>query len=263
MGDGIIVQSDQKPPALGTKYHSLFVALAGPFADEEVRRMSKGSREFAYITARTVQNRFDEVIGPENWRVSYREVDRGVVCTIGLRLPSGEWLEKSDAGGYAGMIEKTKGGQYETDDENDVKTAYSDSFKRCAVAWGVGRYLYRDGVPYYVAEAWRDPEFSRIDERVPQQRQEGRSQAQGRRDGNGSDQGPPRNGRSLFAWIKARDEEFDYGLLKSLNAWAKRKNYPEKIVDFDAQQVATAYAAACNKIKAIQAAEVTAEALSN
>ncbi len=250
------MSDEQKPSVLGTRYHSLFVALAGPFSEEEVRRRSDGGREFAYVTARTVQNRFDEILGPENWRASYREVDRGVVCTIGIRLPSGEWIEKSDAGGFAGMVaRKTKGGQLESDDENDVKTAYSDSFKRCSVAWGVGRYLYGDGVPYYVAEAWNDPEFSRIIDKTPQQRQQAPSQPRGSDGQRGSDQGPPRNGRALFAWIKGKDDEFNYGLLDSLNAWAKRKNYPERIVDFDPQQVATAYAAACNKIKSIEEAE--------
>ncbi len=243
-------ESEQKQPALGTKYHSLFVALAGPFGDEEVRQRSQGGREFSYVTARTVQNRFDEVLGPENWRVSYREVDRGVVCTIGIRLPSGEWIEKSDAGGFAGMIEKTKGGQYETDDENDVKTGYSDSYKRCAVAWGVSRYLYRDGVPYYVAEAWNDPKFSRIEDRTPQQRQEGRSQTQGQRSGNGSDQGPPRNGRSLFAWVKKAEEEYGIELLKPMNTWSAKMGFPDKIVDFDADQVSKAYTAARKKIEA-------------
>jgi hypothetical protein len=250
---------EQKPVKFGTAYHSLFVALAGPFSNEETRRMSKGGRDFCYVTARTVQNRFDDILGPENWRVSYREVDRGIVCTIGIRLPSGEWLDKDDAGGFAGMIEKTKGGQYETDDENDVKTGYSDAFKRTAVVWGVGRYLYRDGVPYYVAEAWNDPEFSRIEDRTPQQRQEGRSQAQGRRDGNGSDQGAPRNGRSLFAWAKDQEEKHGIELVKLMNTWASKMGYPERIVDFDQTQVAAAYKAAFKKIQSVKAAQESTE----
>lgn len=81
----------------------------------------------AYIDARDVMNRFDEVCGI-NWQCRYSHVtDKGVVCEIGVKL-DGEWLWRSNGAG-------------ETDVEGE-KGALSDAFKRAAVLWGVGRYLY-------------------------------------------------------------------------------------------------------------------------
>src|SRR5208337_5175490 len=45
----------------------LFAALAAPFLPEEVRVRSQGARQIQYITARTVMNRLDDVLGPANW----------------------------------------------------------------------------------------------------------------------------------------------------------------------------------------------------
>ena len=36
-----------------------------------------------------------------------------------------------------------------SDSGDDDKSGYSDAFKRAAVKFGVGRYLYRDGVPSF------------------------------------------------------------------------------------------------------------------
>lgn len=81
-----------------------------------------------YIDARDVMERFDEVCGPGNWEDSYTETARGrVICTIRVKV-DGEWVGKSDGAGDT-AIEGEKGG-------------ISDAFKRAAVKWGVGRYLY-------------------------------------------------------------------------------------------------------------------------
>ena len=53
-----------------------------------------------------------------------------------VRLPDGQLVTKSDAGGEAGMADAG---------DND-KSGFSDAFKRTAVKFGVSRYLYRDGV---------------------------------------------------------------------------------------------------------------------
>ncbi len=77
----------------------------------------------AYINARDVMKRFDDVCG-DNWQVDYPF--KGC-CRIGLKI-NDEWLWRSNGAG-------------ETDIEGE-KGVYSDSFKRAAVLWGVGRYLY-------------------------------------------------------------------------------------------------------------------------
>jgi hypothetical protein len=119
-----------------TKHRDLFASLAAPFARAEVKTRPQGNRQLAYVTARTIMNRLDAVIGPENWWDEYQPLEKSVICRLTLRLPGGELVTKSDAGGYAGMA----------DAGDDDKSGFSDAFKRTAVKFGVGRYLYNDGV---------------------------------------------------------------------------------------------------------------------
>ena len=90
-------------------------------------------------------NRLDTIVGPENWWDEYAPGENSVLCKLTVRLPDGTTLTKADAGGYAGM----------PDQGDDDKSGFSDAFKRAAVKFGVGRYLYRDGVPAFVRE--REP----------------------------------------------------------------------------------------------------------
>jgi len=82
----------------------------------------------AYITSRAVMDRLDQVVGPENWRDQYRAgPSGGVLCGISIRI-NDEWVCKYD-GAENTAFEAVKGG-------------LSDAFKRAAVKWGIGRYLY-------------------------------------------------------------------------------------------------------------------------
>ncbi len=78
----------------------------------------------AYIDARDVMERFDDVFGAENWQCEYPF--KGC-CRIGV-LINDRWVWKSNGAGET-QVEADKG-------------QYSDAFKRAAVLWGVGRYLY-------------------------------------------------------------------------------------------------------------------------
>src|SRR5262245_23206781 len=120
----------------------LFTALAQPFEPEEVKVRPQGGRQLQYITARTVMNRLDDVLGPANWWDDFLPQEHSVICRLTIRLPDGTTLTKSDAGGYAGM----------TDSGDDDKSGFSAAFKRAAVKFGIGRYLYRDGVPRFLRE---------------------------------------------------------------------------------------------------------------
>lgn len=119
---------------------------------------SKGMA-LAYIDARDVMRRLDEVCGPENWQNDYPWSDgKRVVCRIGIRIGE-EWIWKTDGAG-------------DTDTEGE-KGALSDAFKRSAVHWGIGRYLYdtkspwvaiqQKGKSYVIAES----EFSRLAAMLP------------------------------------------------------------------------------------------------
>lgn len=143
----------------------MFDKLSAPFPHDAVswraqQLVSQNTKALAlaYIDARDVMRRLDEVCGPENWQDSYAETPKGrLICTIQIRTEQG-WVSKSDGAG-------------DTDVEGE-KGAISDAFKRCAVKWGVGRYLYetdtifapcevneRNGKSYW--KKWK-PEASRM-----------------------------------------------------------------------------------------------------
>jgi hypothetical protein len=196
-----------------------------------------------------------------------------VICRLTIRLPDGSTLTKADAGGYAGMA----------DPGDDDKSGFADAFKRAAVKFGVARYLYRDGIPKFAREALRGRveveqaaapvppaavDFSSAPAQPQAQSQAAPAAAPPSLNPaprNGEDgQNVPRNGRALFAWTKDQDEKYEYGLLKHINAWAKRQDFPGRMVDWEGEQVTRAYSEACRKIRAIQSMErATEAALSN
>lgn len=85
-----------------------------------------------FIDARIVQDRLDDVVGPSNWKTDYIVLaDGSVECRLSIWV-DGEWVGKCDVGSPS---EQPDGG-------DRLKAAYSDSLKRAAVQWGIGRYLY-------------------------------------------------------------------------------------------------------------------------
>ena len=82
----------------------------------------------AYISARAVMDRLDEVCGPENWKVEYTHPVGGVICKLTIHIGDDKWITKED-GAEASDIEPFKGG-------------ISGALKRAANVWGIGRYLY-------------------------------------------------------------------------------------------------------------------------
>lgn len=147
----------------------------------------------AYIDARDVMDRLDEVCGPANWQTEYTETAAGrVICRLGIRL-DGEWVWKSDgAGGTA--VEAEKGG-------------VSDALKRAAVAWGIGRYLYRLDAPWVPCEVnqkngktywkkWAVDPWQKVKGAPAQPPQEGAGQEKGQADK------PPMTDQQKRDWLK-------------------------------------------------------------
>jgi hypothetical protein len=269
------IQNIPKSPGLPTfmtQYPDLFAGLAAPFEAHEVKqRAAAGGRQLHYITARTAMNRLDSVLGPEAWWDEYEPIENGVICRLTIRLPDGSALTKCDAGGYAGMETKNKAGEMVPDEENDGKSGFSDAFKRAAAKFGIARYLYRDGVPNFVRE--REPaqdvsqavpsatadstarpparqEQATAPASAPLQRQAPSPNGQGAANGGSV----PRSGKGLFAWVKEMEQKHEVGLLKYLNGWAKLQEFPGRMVDWDADQVAAGHAEACRKLKEVQPA---------
>lgn len=87
-----------------------------------------GATCVAYIDARYVQDLLDEVCGQDKWQVKYEEHKGNMFASLGIFCPTIGWVWKSDCGTESN-IEKQKG-------------EASDAFKRAAVMWGIGRFLY-------------------------------------------------------------------------------------------------------------------------
>lgn len=120
---------------------SMLLALKQPFDTRflkvrigaRTKDKSKGIALF-YLDSREVQKRLDEVCGIDGWRSEMQETSEGVLCTISIRMPNGEWVSRTD-GGEKSQVAPFKG-------------ACSDALKRAAAQFGIGRYLY------YVPNSW-------------------------------------------------------------------------------------------------------------
>jgi hypothetical protein len=120
-------------------------ALAAPFKVSQLGwkpQVVKDGRALAvaYVDARDVMNRLDQVLGPANWRDNYKVLAGGcVVCRLSVRI-DGEWVTKVDVGSPSDQ----------PDDGHKMKAAFSDALKRAAIKFGVARYLS------YLPPTWAD-----------------------------------------------------------------------------------------------------------
>lgn len=104
-----------------------------PFRDLEfraARAWSRNGKYFAqmlcYISSRAVMTRLDDVFGTLNWSAKFVPVEGGMSCQL-----TANGVTKEDAA--------------EGNPEFPVKGPRSDSLKRAAVHFGIGRYLYELG----------------------------------------------------------------------------------------------------------------------
>lgn len=126
-------------------------ALAAPFPPDAVSwrvgSISKNdktkARALAYLDARDVMNRLDAVVGPAGWQCRYSHAGTKTVCDIAIRVGD-EWVWKADGAG-------------DTDIEAE-KGSLSDAFKRSAVRWGIGRYLYDLPSPWVTINQYKQIE---------------------------------------------------------------------------------------------------------
>lgn len=126
-----------------------------PYRWKVVNAQSSGCECVAYIDARQVMDLLDEVLGPENWQDHYREVAGKVYCDLSIRI-DGEWITKADCADEKG--------------ESGEKGSASEAFKRAAVKWGIGRFLYSlEPVRLKAVEAGQDfeghPRFAPADDK--------------------------------------------------------------------------------------------------
>ena len=122
------------------KSRTMLTALAKPFAPEDLEwRLQYTNEEkmcgmaVPYVTNRAIQNRLDEVCGLENWYNEFRPWHSAgkkdsQLCGIAIYFEGKGFITKWD-GAEDSDIEPIKGG-------------LSDSMKRAAYQWGIGRVLY-------------------------------------------------------------------------------------------------------------------------
>ena len=115
-------------------------ALAQPFAPEDLEWRLQNTIEdkmrglaVPYVTNRAIQNRLDEVCGPENWYNDYKPWHTSgkkdsQLCGIAIYFEGRGFITKWDGA--------------EDSDVEPVKGGLSDSMKRAANQWGIGRVLY-------------------------------------------------------------------------------------------------------------------------
>ena len=115
-------------------------ALAQPFAPEDLEWRLQNTIEdkmrgmaVPYVTNRAIQNRLDEVCGPDNWYNDFKPwhsngKKEAQLCGIAIYFEGRGFITKWD-GAEDSDIESVKGG-------------LSDSMKRAAYQWGIGRVLY-------------------------------------------------------------------------------------------------------------------------
>lgn len=87
------------------------------------------AKVLAYVEARAIQNRLDDIFGVFGWADEYRYSNSDVICRLGVKTDEG-WIYKEN-GASNTNIEAFKGG-------------ISGAFKRVAASgYGIGRYLYK------------------------------------------------------------------------------------------------------------------------
>lgn len=118
----------------------LLTQLKNPFNPKQLKwRVGATNKEktkgiaLAYLDAREVMKRLDDVCGPDRWQTKLTRTGDGFTCELGIKFGD-EWVWKSNSAGDT-KVESIKGGA-------------SDAFKRAAAVWGVGRYLY------YLPNVW-------------------------------------------------------------------------------------------------------------
>ena len=137
-------------------------ALVAPFSNGDIEwRVSATSQDKSkglavpYVTNRAIQNRLDSTVGIDGWQNEFRPWKDGKAQLCGISIyfhEQKQWLTKWDGA--------------DDSDFESVKGGLSDSMKRAAVEWGVGRYLY-GMTQIWVKIVQRGKGFFIVDEEQP------------------------------------------------------------------------------------------------
>lgn len=245
--------------------------LLAPFRDDQLSETSRGGKKLTYIDKRALSNRLDSVCGPNGWDIEFKPTARGYTARLGILCPtvSGDawvWHYKEDGAGFEemGSTNKTTG-EFEYDVDNDEKSGYTNAFRRAAQdAWGIGRYLYKKGIPSFLDPNTRastavptlppvDPigsnpavpprELADAQAPVPSTRDQPAAQAPRQA---AAPTGPvydnfkiPKPGKSVFAWCKEMEKVFEIALVDGLGRDGEEQGWGRQFASWDQTQVNT------------------------
>lgn len=226
----------------------IFDQLKAPFPPDRISwRVGSTTQDktrglaFGYIDARDVMERLDEVAGPENWQCRYPHANGKTVCDIGVNVGAllglgqtePDWVWKADGAGDSD-IEAAKG-------------ALSDAFKRAAVRWGIGRYLYD------VPSVWVEIEPAGKSYKIKESEYAKLAKLVG---GKTTPQKAPPSNAALDSQAVATDMIRELRMIKTVNAlrtWgANMSDKIHQLSDADAGRVRDDYG---NQLKALKDAE--------
>lgn len=124
------------------KLQALFPVSEIKWKPQALTQDKKRAMVVAYLDARAIMRRLDDVCGPFGWACQMRPAPNNQMsCAIGIKhsvvypgqdVPAVDWVWKEDVGGES---EQEKVG-------DRTKAAASDAFKRAASMWGIGRYFW-------------------------------------------------------------------------------------------------------------------------
>ena len=220
-----------------TQHPDLFAALAAPFDASELKLRSQAGRQMPYVTARTIMNRLDEVLGPENWWDDFVPLEHSVICRMTIRLPGRHDLDQVRRGRLCGVGRSRRRRQERLrgciqTHRREVRRGALPLPRRCS------QVRARRAEECHPRRASRQGPRKRV---APSASAKTRDTFSARNRG--------RHGRTSHRQGTVRLDQrpgrkFEYGLLKHLNAWAKSQEFPARMVDWDAEQVSQAYAEA-------------------
>jgi Rad52/22 family double-strand break repair protein len=136
LDDVVLLGSDGRPTRSG--WRKIGEQLQKPMATHQAR---KTGGTYQYLKPRQIMDRLDAVVGPGNWSTSYRVLATdpwAVECTLSIF-----GVARADCGYSNNPDADPEDKEYEVE---PAKAAYSDSLKRAAVHWGIGRWL-KKGAP--------------------------------------------------------------------------------------------------------------------
>lgn len=180
--------------------------LSAPFPAEDIEwRVSRAGlgksgiycAVLAYITARAIQSRLDNVCGPANWRIEEPRIltiNGKSAFAVGISLfVRDEWIMKWDVAEPTN-VEPAKGG-------------FSGAMKRAGAQWGIGRYLY-----------YLDEMFAEVSETDPRAKGWNWAKLPEKHGGGSYYWKAP----SLPGWALAEDEITEQQLKDLKNSWREK-----------------------------------------